>query len=395
MHYSIFTDKEKHTKTEIAEFRMEAGVSEYQVIIQITEATLSFSEQLNSVFSSFNKLCNNELSDTIIAFQRFFLSDAANQTELLLQYLPENKNNHSIIEQPPLNGTKIALWVYLLKDTLTQKDVVFSPSTLSEEHLYSELHEIRHGKYNHLWKCNAVSPYGDSENQMRTLLNDYIGQLKKNNCTLEKNCIRTWIFVQNVDTNYAGIVKARKEIFAENGLTEKTHFIASTGIGGRHRDKESLVIFDCYAIEGVKKEQIQQLYAKTHLSSTYKYGVTFERGTCVHYGDRRHVFISGTASINNEGEILHEGNIEKQADRMIENVEALLKEAECGFENMSQLIIYLRDIADYQTAKNIIEKRFPLTPKIIVLAPVCRTGWLIEMECIAVKENKDKRFEPF
>ena len=368
MLYSTITDKEKNTESKISEFRVGKGLSEYHVMIRITEKTLSFSEQAYSIFSSFNQLCDNELHDTYIVFQRFFLSDAANQADYLTKYLPENINNISIIEQPPLNGTKIALWAYLHKGT------------------------SRHGKYNHLWNCTAVSPAGDSENQMRTLLNDYIKQLKIHNCSLSDNCIRTWIFVQNVDANYTGIVKARKEIFAKNGLTEKTHYIASTGINGRHKDKDALVIFDSYAIEGIQKDQIQYLYAKTHLSSTYKYGVTFERGTCVHYGDRKHVFISGTASINNDGEIMYEGDIEKQTERMLENVETLLKEAECGFEDIAQMIIYLRDIADYQVSKNIIEKLFPRTPKIIVLAPVCRPGWLIEIECFAIKKNEDERF---
>ena len=52
-------------------------------------------------------------------------------------------------------------------------------------------------------------------------------------CKLADNCIRTWFFVQNVDVNYAGVVKARNEVFVTQNLTEKTHYIASTGIGGR------------------------------------------------------------------------------------------------------------------------------------------------------------------
>jgi Putative translation initiation inhibitor, yjgF family len=380
------TIKTKETTTDISEFKTEDGVSEFHVLIQVAEVTLSFQEQLYAVCSSLNKLCNEELSNTTIAFRRFFLSDAANQAEHILKYLPENRNNISIIEQPPLNGTKIALWAYMLK----------SPDSLNpvQELCNSGLKGVRHGKYNHLWKCTSVNKNGDSESQMSAILNEYIGQLKDNNCTLSDNCIRTWIFVQNIDKNYAGIVKARKEIFAENGLTEKTHYIASTGINGRHIDKEALVIFDSYAIEGIQKEQIQYLFAKTHLSSTYKYGVTFERGTSVLYGDRRHIFISGTASINNEGEILHEGDIEKQTERMFENVEALLHEADCEFSDMAQIIIYLRDIADYQITRNIVEKQFPQTPKVIILAPVCRPGWLIEMECIAIREDRDNRFEP-
>ena len=401
MIYSTISNKENHTLVEISEFRLEKGISEYQVMIHITNTTLPISDQLKSIFASVEKLLSGELSNTTTVFQRIFLSDAANQIELLYDYLPVNKNNISVVEQPPLNGTKIAIWIYLFKGKgITSQSTDNAYSTCEKKSQESEnndcygLHVIQHGKYNHIWKCSAKNNDGDSEKQARTLLNNYIAQIKSHNCTIESNCIRTWIFVQNVDANYQGVVKARREIFAENGLTSNTHFIASTGIGGRHKDKETLVILDYYSIEGIKKEQIRHLYAKTHLNPTYEYGVTFERGTCVHFGDRRHVFISGTASINNKGEIVHPGNIEMQAIRMIENVEALLSEAECGFEDVAQMIVYLRDTADFQVARNIIDKRFPLIPKIIVLAPVCRPGWLIEMECFAVKKDYDERFEP-
>ena len=39
-------------------------------------------------------------------------------------------------------------------------------------------------------------------------------------------------------------------------------------------------------------------YQYEDVNRTYEYGVTFERGTAVTYGDRRHVFIAGTASID-------------------------------------------------------------------------------------------------
>ena len=75
---------------------------------------------------------------------------------------------------------------------------------------------------------------------------------------------------------------------------------------------------------------------------------------------------------------------------MIENVNALLKEADSGFNDVAQIIVYLRDIADYQTVKEIFDKRFPDIPRVITLAPVCRPTWLIEMECVAVAERKNE-----
>ena len=107
------------------------------------------------------------------------------------------------------------------------------------------------------------------------------------------------------------------------------------------------------------------------------------------YGDRRQVFISGTASINNKGEVVCPGDIRKQTERMWENVEALLKEADCGFGDVGHIIVYLRDMADYTVVKEMFDERFPDTPRVITLAPVCRPGWLVEMECMAMKKISD------
>ena len=57
----------------------------------------------------------------------------------------------------------------------------------------------------------------------------------------------------------------------------------------------------------------------------------------------------------------------------------------CTFDDVSEMIVYLRDVADYQVVQAAFAQRFPDKPVVIVLAPVCRPGWLVEMECTAVK----------
>ena len=113
------------------------------------------------------------------------------------------------------------------------------------------------------------------------------------------------------------------------------------------------------------------------------------------YGDRAQVFISGTASINNRGEVEHVGDIVKQTKRMWENVETLLAEADTCFEDVMHIIVYLRDTADYQVVSEMFAERFPNTPTVFTLAPVCRPTWLIEMECMAVKTRKNSQFRDF
>lgn len=370
----------KQVTIELSGFEVPDGVAEYHAILRIINPRLTYIEQVNYLLDAYTQLLEEELEGAISVFKRFFLSDAANQTTYLLSALEKRAEDaFSIVEQPPLDGTKIAMWVYLQKGVQAQ--------TLS-----NGLVEVKHGEYRHLWTAYNFNQASNSEEQTRILLNDYIAQLEEQGCRLADNCIRTWFFVQNVDVNYMGVVKARNEVFATQNLTKNTHFIASTGIAGRHANPKVFVQMDAYAVEGLNPEQVHYLYAPTHLNPTYEYGVSFERGTYIDYGDRRQVFISGTASINNKGEIVHPGDVCKQTERMWENVETLLKEAECSFEHVQHLLVYLRDISDYSVVSEMFEKRFPTIPKVYLLAPVCRPGWLVEMECMAVKPLSDNHF---
>lgn len=373
----------ENTLKEIFRYEVAEGVSEYHAILHLSNPQLTYTEQVDALMQAYDDLVTNDLKGAVAVFKRFFVSDAANQSDYLQVLHAECSDCAlSIIEQPPLDGTKVALWVYLQRGVDTKA-------------LTNGIYEVKHGSYRHLWMAGACNQALNSEYQMRLLFNDYVMQLSENGCSLANNCIRTWIFVQNVDVNYAGVVKARNEVFVTQNLTDKTHFIASTGIAGRHANPKVLVQMDAYAVDGISEEQVHYLYAPTHLNPTYEYGVSFERGTYIDYGDRRHVFISGTASINNKGEVMYSGDIRKQMFRMWENVETLLKEADCTFDHVGHLLVYLRDIADYTVVRDMFEKRFPSIPKVYLLAPVCRPGWLVEMECMAVKPINDDRYPAF
>ena len=369
-------------KVEVSTFQTANGVTEYQLMFHPTATENLFETQLGAVLEAYKEVRATGLSQAVPVFMRFFVSDAANQSALLFRQLEgQTECAVSVVEQAPLDGAKVTLWVYLQTDVAVKA-------------LPSGLYAVKHGAYTHYWSGTGHYADGDSESQTRRLLENYITQLTEEGCTLTDDCIRTWFFVQNVDVNYAGVVKARNEVFATQNLTSKTHFISSTGINGRHADHHVLVQLDTYAVKGLQSGQIKFLYAPTHLNPTYEYGVSFERGTAVDYADRRQVFISGTASIDNRGEVLHLGDIRQQTLRMWENVEALLKEAECSFDDVQQMIVYLREVTDYATVRRMYDERFPNMPKVIVYAPVCRPGWLIEMECIAIKAMDNAQFKP-
>jgi len=383
MRYYKICDEAIYSMLEIAEFDNGSEVKEYHLMLHQTNPELTFAEQLSGLLQAYKKLMDGQLESAKAVFKRYFISDAANQEKIVLDETSsfDKECLTSVIEQAPLNGTKIAMWVCL-------------QTNINIELLANGLSEVKHNTYSHLWGT-AISTDNeiiDPEYQTLSLFKNYINQLSSHQYNLPDNCIRTWLFVDNIDKNYGGVVHARNEIFEKEGLTKDTHFIASTGIYGKKADPTFTVQMDTYAIKGLLPGQVQYLNAPSHMNRTHEYGVSFERGTCIKYGDRRQVFISGTASIDNRGEIVWPGDIRKQTVRMWENVEMLLKNAECTFDDLAQLIVYLRDPSDYIVVHKLFEEKFAEVPKVIVHAPVCRPGWLIEMECIAIKAGKDEAY---
>ncbi|MDE7409815.1 MAG: hypothetical protein K2N09_07310 [Muribaculaceae bacterium] len=301
-------------------------------------------------------------------FKRYLLSDPSNQTI----YLPKEEDcAYSVLGQSPLNGTKASLLILLEED---------ADFTRHEGGVWSD----SNGR---IWVGDGDDiATGDSLTMTVAYLERMSEMLKQRGASLKDNCLRTWFFVRDIDNNYKGVVQGRNSVFAREGLTSDTHFIASTGIEGQCAQPGRLVAFNAFADTRITPAQVTYLYGRSHLNPTYEYGVAFERATAVDYADRRHVYISGTASIDNKGQIVAPGDIKAQTLRMLENIGVLLDEGGCGWEDVAHMTVYLRDIADHSLVSSMMEERFPGIPKVIVLAPVCRPGWLVETECMAVRK---------
>lgn len=327
---------------------------ECHIMVYPTDKSASASDTIDILSKGLSDLLEKpELLGFRPVFQRYFLSDIAIQRSLV----PESEIPTSVIQQPSLDGSKAVLWVWLMNNVSSDFSYSFGGEMLSD---------------------------GDgSYSQMKDIFQNYEDSLDNQGLTTAEHCARTWIFVRDVDVNYQGIVEARKELFNRWGLTADTHYLASTGINGLMESPKNLVMMDTYTVKGLSQEKFQYLHALDNLSPTHVYGVTFERGTALHFGDRTQILISGTASIDNKGEIVAPGDIDRQTERTLENIQALLTEAGADFKDIAQMIVYIRDIADYKKVENYVSTSFPDIPKVITWAPVCRPGWLVEIECIA------------
>ncbi len=370
------------------------GCTEHTISVEIP-ARGDLARQLQALDGLYREMRQAQrLPAESAVFRRLVISDAANQAAAvraspLFDNDPDNPVAVSLVQQPPLSGAKIALLAYH----------VDAPQGLSKQRLSPAHMRVNAGGLDHLWSTRLCAHNAggrtDAAGQTRMVFAELEGALARNRASLRENCLRTWIYVRDVDIFYAEMVRARSDLFAQNGLTTETHYIASTGIEGLCADRDDLVLMDAYSVLGLAPGQVSYLNDFSRLCATRDYHVTFERGTRVAYADRAHLFISGTASIDAAGEVLHAGDVARQLHRALENVGALLKAGGACLADMAHWIVYLRDPADGPGVRAAMEERFPDIPLLVVKGAVCRPEWLVEVEGIAVVPQRNAQLPQF
>ena len=312
---------------------------------------------------------------------RVYLSDAANQWEqfrrdtLYTHYL--SSGAVAYVEQPLLSGAKVGLQLWFNASPGLQK-------TGTPERLAVRIDGVT--LYFHTVRFTAAEAAGhDAGEQTEMAFARHMEWLAGDGLTLERNCHRTWLFVRDIDCNYAAVVAARNKVFGREGLTPDTHFIASTGIGGYPDNPAAAVCVDFLSVAGLAADGVRSLHALDYLNPTHEYGVAFERGTRLRLPGAYHYFISGTASIDRYGRCLYCGDVMRQAERLFLNIDQLLRDGGASLADVAYMVVYLRDIADAGNVRAALDRRFPGCPYLMVEARVCRPEWLIEVECVALR----------
>jgi enamine deaminase RidA (YjgF/YER057c/UK114 family) len=367
----------------VRSYRGASGCAEHTIIIE-APGELSLSRQIDVVAQRYAEALQTlRLPPESAIFRRIYLSDVANQDALLRQssLFQEPFDSPvavSMVQQPPLPDGKVALLAYHLE----------SPEPVTKRYLSPEHMVVEKDGLGHLWStrlCGANSREPSSTaDQTRAVFDRLIGTLSANGATLADNCVRTWLYVKDVDVFYQDVVAARTALFDRQGLTRDTHYLASTGIEGTCSHRYDTVLMDAYSVLGLQPEQVSYLNDFDLLCATKDYNVTFERGTRIAYADRAHHFISGTASIDTTGRVVHPGDVHRQLERALANVDALLRSGGARIEDMTHFVVYLRDSSDYPIVRNYLSERFPEIPRLILRAAVCRPEWLVEVEGIAI-----------
>lgn len=373
--------------SQVAVFAGTSGIDE--VFFAVTaEPDREFITEARQLLTTYERLMNeNDCHPDNAIFIRFHLSDIISQQAILEPLLAGRQGFISLIGQPPAGGARLALEAWHFRCRSSEAYHIQMNGNQQFELRLKHYCLFFHRMTEHAGDDSATQTTGEFE-----ALN---AELAKRGGTTTDNCLRTWLFCRDIDHNYAALASARREWFAHHGMTPDTHYIASTGIEGCDAAPERLVRMDACCLFGHRQEQLEYMQDLDHMPPTHLYGVTFERGLRVMFGDRSHYYISGTASIDQTGQIVHPGDSAAQTVKMVANVKDLLERHQGSLADLKIAIIYLRNSTDADIVAAQLQLLLPPTlPRLILTAPVCRPGWLVEMEAFGVNRHGLQEFPP-
>jgi len=129
------------------------------------------------------------------------------------------------------------------------------------------------------------------------------------------------------------------------------------------------------------------------LNEAYEYErpSSFSRGMRVELPGASMLLLSGTASVNERGETVHEGDFAAQCLRTFRNLTHLLAAEGASWHDVVRTTCYLRDIDRDYDKFNEVRTMFmdaigldPLPASTGIQAGICRSNLLVEIEAIAL-----------
>lgn len=199
---------------------------------------------------------------------------------------------------------------------------------------------------------------------------------------------RTWFYLHNILDWYDDFNKVRNAAFKRMGMFNGNPLgaiPASTGIQGRNADGGwcTLDLLAMRARDGHTFETKRLVNPKQNEAP--QYGSAFARALSVKTDRCCYIFVSGTASIDERGVSVHEGDFERQTIRTLENVDALLSTAGASLSDICQATSFVKRAEDVEAYYAVAEKMgLAKVPTVCTLADVCRKELLYELDAAAV-----------
>lgn len=142
------------------------------------------------------------------------------------------------------------------------------------------------------------------------------------------------------------------------------------------------------------KKRIKKTPIENHkvLNEAYDYEnkVSFVRGMRVELDNCIMLYISGTASVDEDGRSIHPGDLKAQTWRMFKNIKALLESEGADWHDIVRTTCYLADFRHYDEFNEVRNAFYeeegldPVPASTCIEARICRPDLLVETEAIAM-----------
>ncbi len=203
----------------------------------------------------------------------------------------------------------------------------------------------------------------------------------------ESALARTWLFMKDILADY-GLLNEARDRCLEGWFSQAGRVVpASTGIQARMAGPQALSLeFWAFSGTGVTTRMLRSPLQ----DEATAYGKCFSRAVAVEFPASTLVLVSGTASIDQGGASLHEGDFAGQLTRTLEVIAALLQGAGGDFSTVAQGIVYLKRAGDLELCLRLLAAAgFPCERVLFqVETPICRDELWCEIEVTAVVGRK-------
>jgi enamine deaminase RidA (YjgF/YER057c/UK114 family) len=362
----------------------------------------TLAEQAREVFAVQRQIIENQRYPMMVTSQTVFLKDPSHLGEcqrLISHNYGSKLPATNYVFQPPCSGAALALeaWAIGGKDVQVER---FGPHTTAVSY---------HGtRWIYCAGIRSEQPDLSVYQQTGQVLRGLKAAVEAAGSGFER-IVRTWFYLGSITEAESGVQRykelnrARADFYGDvqfhcspsEPSIPQGIYPASTAIGMGGTD----LVAGCVALETQRPDAFLLPLENPQQTPAYAYhprfspqSPKFSRGVALVLGDYITTWLSGTASVVHSVS-LHPGDIQRQTEQTIENIERLIsrenflfhgvKHAGAGLQDLAKIRVYLKRVEDFPKCRAICEKRFGSVPAIYAVADVCRPELLVEIEGVA------------
>ena len=368
----------------------------------------SFQEQLAELLAIKREVLQSKGPTMQVTSQTVFLRDGQDELqcrEVLKQHHGDEWPATNFVLQPPCCGAALAMEIWAIGGNGVAVK-------------YRGPHAVRVDHQDAQWTyCAGIrsdSATAGAYEQTGEVLNKMRMALEQAGSGFEQ-VVRTWLYLGGITEAEAGsqrykeLNRARSEFYrniqfycspAQPNIPQGI-YPASTGIGMEGKD----LVAGCLAFGTKRKDAFLLALENPQQTPAYAYhpryspqSPKFSRAVALILGKHVTTWLSGTASVVHSLS-RHPGDIQKQTEQTIENIEKLISGENFGFhgvkgagarlKDLAKIRVYLKRAEDYRRCKEVCDERFAGVPAIYAVADVCRPELLVEIEGVAFCRTSD------